>query len=190
MTPTVSASVWTERSGPPRKCSMRMLTPVKATATQTSTPSRAACEYPRSAAERGPGITGSVRLRAGGHAKAAGLADLSRLLAGTSATWVRNTVTGCCVCAAKAARSSWCRCRQRWGGRSTGPSATVIPGRSYSTGAAPGWTATRRWPPGHKPGPATASRRTKKTQGLREGFLKDHRQSSLTAWLTWLVTWI
>jgi hypothetical protein len=55
----------------------------------------------------------------------------------------RNTVTGCCACAARAPRSSWSRCRQLPGGLSTGPQELVPAARSCLTVAARGWTAMR-----------------------------------------------
>jgi hypothetical protein len=40
----------------------------------------------------------------------------SKLPARTSPTLARSTATGCCACAARAPRSSWCRCPQRSAG--------------------------------------------------------------------------
>jgi len=60
----------------------------------------------------------------------------------TSPTWAKSTATGCCAYAAKAPRSSWSRCHQRSAGPSTERSAPAPAGRSCSTAAVPGWTAT------------------------------------------------
>ncbi|MDT5027167.1 MAG: integrase/recombinase XerD [Micromonosporaceae bacterium] len=54
----------------------------------------------------------------------------------------RNTATGSCECAAKAARSCSFRCHPRWPEPSTGPSTTAPTGRSCATPTARGWTAT------------------------------------------------
>ena len=70
----------------------------------------------------------------------------SRPPARTSPISARSTVTGCCGCAAKAARSSWSRCRQRSAARSTAPPAAGRGARSCSTPAVHGWTGTP--PPG------------------------------------------
>ena len=68
----------------------------------------------------------------------------SKLLAPTSPTWVKNTATGCCACAARAARWSRSRCRPQSGELSTGLPASRTAGRSCSTAAAREWTGMRQ----------------------------------------------
>ena len=73
----------------------------------------------RGPAHRRPGIAEPVRLRAGGNARPARLADLRghRHEHRRSRRGAWSSGTGC---AARAPRSCWWRCRQRSAGRSTG----------------------------------------------------------------------
>ncbi len=109
----------------------------------------------RGPAHSRPRIRQPQRLRPGGHAGPPGPCGSSRPPAQISVISAKSTATGCCASAAKAARWSWSRCRQRSGGLSTAPSAPGRPARSCST------TAERAWIVMQAPGGSAGSRRTR-----------------------------